>query len=285
MIDSLNLGDKSVMDKFYESLEKLRANIEEYGSYIKFTPLFDDFKNEYKNQIPTDDKNSNESNIKNIESQINDKEAKLEKTNKRIFGGGLGFFESKSEDTLKKLKIEAVKQAKELHALYKVYDQEYFKDKVLSMLNSSLTIFDLLHLYYSFDYFKKMVIKKVFNITTYDEITKYSDNFDLFAMNPTNIIINGVAVFEENNLAKVIINKYRLDNINLNEENLNPDDLKPLLDKVELLLRIKVIEESSTTVEKIWFMAQVEKIDKAEEKKAEEARKEAENKAKEETSK
>jgi hypothetical protein len=130
-----------------------------------------------------------------------------------------------------------------------------------------------------------MAIKKVFNITTYDEITKYSDNFDLFAMNPTYIIINGVAVFEENNLAKVIINKYRLDNINLNEENLNPDDLKPLLDKVELLLRIKVIEESSTTVEKIWFMAQVEKIDKAEEKKAEEARKEAENKAKEETSK
>jgi hypothetical protein len=271
MIDPINLSDKVVMNKFYECLEKLKNNIEEYGNYIKFVPLFDEFKKEYESLIPTGDKDPNKINgnkdLKNIESQIDEKEDKLEKTNKRIFNGGVGFFGIKNDSTLKQLKIDSVKQAKELYNLYKVYDKEYFKDKVLTMLNSSLTISELLHLYYSFDYFKKIAIKKVFNITTYDEMTKYSEDFDLFAMNPTNIIINGVALFEENNIGKVIMNKYRLDNINLTEENLNPDDLKSLLDKIQLLLRINEIEKSPTTVEKIWFIAQVEKINVRETKK------------------
>jgi hypothetical protein len=272
MIDPINLSDKVVMNKFYESLEKLKNNIEEYDNYMKFVPLFDDFKKEYKSLIPIGDKDPNKSNgnkeLKNIEAQIAEKEDKLEKINKRIFSGGAGLFGIKNDSTLKQSKIDAVRQAKELYNLYKVYDKEYFKDKVLTMLNSSLTISELLHLYYSFNYFKKIAIKRVFNITTYDEITKYSEDFDLFAMNPTNIIINGVALFEESNIGKVIMNKYRLDNINLTEENLNPDDLKSLLDKIQLLLRINEIENSPTTVEKIWFMAQVEKINVRESKKA-----------------
>jgi hypothetical protein len=150
--------------------------------------------------------------------------------------------------------------------LYKEFDQCYFKDKVLSILSSSLTISELLHLYYSFDYFKKVAIKRVYDLTSYDDVIKYSDSFDLFAMNPTNIIINGVALFEESDIAKVIMNKYRLDNINLTEENINPDDTNTLMDKIQLLLRIKEIEQSSTSIEKIWFMVQVEKINMRESK-------------------
>jgi hypothetical protein len=267
MIDSVNLNDKVVMDRFYENLEKLKVNIEEYSNYIKFIPLIDNFKKEYEKQIPTSNSNSNSNkNLKNVASKIAAKEIKLEKTNNKIFSGRLGFFKSNNNNFLKQLKMGSIQQAKELYKLYKTFDEEYFKDKVLSILSNSLTVSDLLNLYYSFDYFKKIAIKKVYDITTYDEIVKYSDDFDLFAMNPKNVIIDGVTLFEENNIGQVIMNKYRLDNINLTEENLNPDDLKTLLDKVQLLLRINVIENSPTTVEKIWFMVQVEKINAMENK-------------------
>jgi len=272
MIDPFNLNDEETMRKFYDSLEKLKLNIEEYANYLKFLPLINDFKNTYNNQLVDNDKAmaiaNCEKNLKMIELQIAERENKIEKINKRLFGGKLSFFESKNDDAIKRLKIDSIKLAKELYDLYKAYDHEFFKSKVLSILNRSVTVSELLHLYYSFDYFKKMAIRKVFNITTYEEIINYSDMFDLFAMNPTNIITNGIFVFDENNVAKIIMNKYRLDNINLTDEMLLEEELPNLLEKINYLLRNNVIEKSSTTVEKIWFMAQVEKIKNDEKKKS-----------------
>lgn len=279
MINSSNVTDKVFMEKFYDTLRKLKNNVEEYNNYIKFTPVIENFKKEYEKQIQkvetapskgSSDKNSPNKTLKETEAKISLKENQLEKMNKKTFGGEPMLFDFSKGGALKKLKIDSIKLAKELYDLYKIYDQEYFKGKVMEVLNDSLTVSDLLHLYYSFDYFKKMAIQTAFNTTIHEEIVKYSDEFDLFAMNPTNIVVNGVAVFEETNISKIIMNKYRLDNINLNEENLNPDDLETLLNKILFLLRVNEIEKSSTTVEKIWFMAQVEKINLMEKKKEQE---------------
>lgn len=262
MIEPIDFENKELMNKFYESLEKLKDNVIEFGNYAKFIPLIEGFKTEYEKQIPNDNTNNKnlDKNLKNILNQINDKESKLEKLNRKIFGFDSGFLDFKTNINLRQLKTDSVNIAKSLYELYQSYEQECFKIKVISILNKSLTISDLLHLFYSFDYFKKTAIKKYFEVTSYGEIIKYSDSFDLFAINPTNIIIDGVYLFAENNLSKVIMNRYRLDNVNLTEELLNPDDLELLMNKINLLLRIKIIEESTTTVEKIWFITQVEKI-------------------------
>ncbi len=279
MINSSNISDKAFMDKFYDTLRKLKNNVEEYNNYIKFTPLIENFRKEYEKEITkvessstkgSNDKNNPNKTLKETLAKISLKESQLEKMNKKIFGGEPLLFDFSKGAAVKKLKIDSIKIAKELYDLYKIYAQEYFKEKVMEVLNDSLTVSDLLHLYYSFDYFKKKAIQTAFNTTVHEEVAKYSDEFDLFAMNPTNIIINGVAVFEETNITRIIMNKYRLDNINLNEENLNPDELETLLNKILFLLRVNEIEKSSTTVEKIWFMAQVEKINVNEKKKEQE---------------
>lgn len=62
------------------------------------------------------------------------------------------------------------------------------------------------------------------------------------------------------NLPRIISNKYRLCNINVTENDLEEENLKSLLNKITLILRINKIEESSTTIEKIWFMTWVEKM-------------------------
>ena len=271
ILQPINFDNKQETENFYKTLNKLKINIEEYKNYLKFTPLIDAFKKEYEKQIPTLGKVSNGSaaskKLKSIKSQILAKEGKLDNINKVIFSDKpLHIWLRKNKD-LKQLKINSIKQAKELHDLYKVYDQEYFKDKVLSILTNSLTMGELLHLYYSFDYFKKIAIKKVFEIDSYDEINKRSEEFDLFAMNPTNIVLNAVNVFEKTNISRIIMNKYRLDNINITEEALTPDDFSVLLEKVNMLLRVNEIENSKITVEKIWFMVQVENINLKEQKK------------------
>jgi len=268
MINPVDKNDKSIMDKFYENMERLKLNVIEYMNYSKFLPLIEDFKENYKSLIPTSSKNSSlGKELKNIETEINTKESKLDALNKKIMPSKLGIFGKKNDNSLKLLKIESIKLSKDLYELYKKYDNEYFKEKVISVLNGSMTVPELLNLYYSFEYFKKEAIKRVYEITTYGEILKYSEEFNLFAKNPNNIVITGISIFEETSISKVIMNKYRLYNINLDEDILNPDNLSGLLDKINLALRVNIIENSETTVEKIWFMTQVEKFNKKEEKK------------------
>ena len=257
---TVDIKDKSQMHKICEALEKLKINIEEYKNYVEFAPLFKDFKDEYEKDLSDNTQKEEYKGLKNISEEIKAKEAELEKINKKIFGSKISFLDFRSESNMKKLKAESLYVAKELYELYKKYDKEYFKDKVLKELDKTLAISDLLTLYYSFDFVKKLAIQRVYNITDYNEIIKYSDTFDLFAMNPLNMIVAGVPIFGTENIARVIANKYRLNNLSIIEDDLREDNLSSMLNKISLILRINMIENSQTSIDKIWFMVQVAKI-------------------------
>ena len=264
MIETLDFNDSEANERFHKGIEKLRTNIEEYQKLCKFIPVFTEFKTAYGNDIVESGKNTSKGGTSNklkvIEAKINDRESRLEKINKKTIIQEFGFFKRNKNISNKQQKVDSIVLAKELYNLYKVYDEERFKEKILTTVNNFVTIPELLHLYYSYDFFKKKVIKKVFKLSSYDDILKYSEEFDLFSMNPNNVIINGVSVFEENTISKIIINKYRLDNINISEESLEVDNLNTLLNQIQFILRANEIERSETTVEKIWFMVEVEKI-------------------------
>ncbi|NLM63407.1 MAG: hypothetical protein GX190_03745 [Mollicutes bacterium] len=265
MIEKIDPKDEEAMKRFYSNLEKLKTNIEEYSNYIKFLPFFKDFKNEYEKQLPGVDQGQGTrggqvNKLKTIASQIAEKESKLAKLNRKIFAGESSFFDFKSNIPKGQLKHDSIILAKELYTLYEEYDREGFREKVKSILNKFLTVPELLRLYNNYDYFKKKDIKRVFKLNSYDEVIKLSEEFDAFARNPNNIIINGVSLFEENNVAKIIVNRYRLYNINITEENFEPIELDELLNKIKFILRVNEIEKSPITVEKIWFMVQVEKL-------------------------
>ncbi|MDD2181444.1 MAG: hypothetical protein PHW32_03640 [Bacilli bacterium] len=264
MIETQDLENTELNKKIHNRLEKLKISIEEYQNLLKFIPLLSDFKNDYSKEINELHKNQNKSgtgsNLKIIGAKISDKESKLEKLNNKIFTGDSGFFELKNNSSIKQQKVDSIILAKEIYNLYSEYDQEMFNEKILETVNNFVTIPELLHLYYSYDFFKKTAIQKVFKLTSYNDIIKLSESFDLFAMNSNNMIINGVSVFENNTISKIIVNKYRMDNINVSEENLEPDNLNNLLSKINFLIRSNEIEKSETTAEKIWFMAEVNRI-------------------------
>ena len=253
-----DINDDEQLNIIYENLDKFRDNILEYENYLKFLPVFNLFKEEFEPLLLKDIKDYKEAS--QILESIEHKEKELDKINKKIFGGKLSFFEFKRENNLKVLKNESIAKTKELYELYKLYDEKYFYSKVLANLNKNITISDVLLLYYSFDYFKKRAIQKAYDIKSYDEIIEYSNNFDLYAIDSTNIIVTGIPVFEESNLPRIISNKYKLCNINVNESDLEEDNLNSLLNKITLILRVNIIEQSSSSVEKIWFMTWVEKM-------------------------
>ena len=255
---NIDTNDKNQMDNIYQNLEKFKDNILEYENYLKFLPIFNLFKIEFETVLEKDIKDYKE--LDQIIESIEQKEKELDKINKKIFGGKFSFFEIKKDKDAKTLKKESIAKTKELYELYKIYDEKYFYSKVLTNMNKNITISDVLNLYYSFDYFKKIAIQKAYEMNSYDEIIQYSNSFDLYAIDSTNIIIAGIPVFEDSNLPRIISNKYRLCNINVTESDLEEENLKGLLNKITLILRINKVEKSSTTIEKIWFMTWVEKM-------------------------
>lgn len=260
MLDSLNIENEPAMHKFYESLEKLKNNVKEYANYVKFSPLINDFKLKYLKKSNSEiNKNDANKRLKELESQIDKNENKLNKLNKKIFGTTNKFFITKEKTSTVDLKIESVKQATELYDLYQKYNEEYFKVMVLDVVNNNFALKDLLHLYYSFDYYKKEAIKNSYEINNYDELIEYSDSFDLFALDLTNVIVCPVNAFDEASVAQVIINKYRLLNINIINEDLYPENIDSFIERINLILRIQEIEKSQLTVEKLWFIVQVNK--------------------------
>ena len=260
-LDTLNFNDEKSMEDFYNTIYKLRSNVVEYNNYREFIPLMLDFKKSYESLLSSDYKTVLQT-LKEIEKEIDVKEKNLNSINKKILGLGLYKLKKIDKTQEKNLKSTSVNLSKELYKLYKDYDIEYFKSKVSKNLNKTYTISDFLNLYYSFDYFKKNAIKKVFEVNNFEELMKIADNFDLFAMNLTNVVMEGTSLFENDDVSQTIVNKYRLSKVNIQDEDLNTNNIENLLKKLDLLLRVNKIEKSDTTVEKMWFLLQVEKINK-----------------------
>lgn len=255
MLEPEKKSDSAYMDKLYDTLKKLRYNVSEYSNYLKFLPIIQDFQKEYA-KLPRDGGKSSSKELKRILNEVKSNEKKLKSLNRKLFIE----MKLKKKNSNNDLVIESINIAKEVSKSYDKYDSEYFKEKVLKELNDSFTITELLHLYYSFDYFKRTTLKKVFKLIDYNELMNLSDTFDLFSMNPNNVIINGIVMFQDINIAEIIMNKYRINGINLSEDNISENELEVLLSKIDLMLRVNVIEKSEISIEKIWFIAKVKKF-------------------------
>ena len=113
---------------------------------------------------------------------------------------------------------------------------------------------------------KRVEIAAAFNLNDYSEIINMCNEFDEFALNPTNVIINGIDVFKNVDVNNIIYNKYRMENINLEEADLDEDNISVLINKIDFINRIYIIENSESSIEKIWFIVQNEKINAKEAK-------------------
>ena len=251
-----DINDKKEYDDVCEILLKLKYTLEEYNNYLKFIPLFESFREEYKLLLEEKEKKSK---VKVLETLINKKEKELDKENAKI-ANPKGILGLRSESSLQLARIKSNHIIRELTELYVEYDQEYFKNVILNNIHSDMCVLDVLHLYYSYDFYKKMAIQKAYELDNYKSIIEYSDDYDIYSMNPNNLIAEGIEIFNESNVSEVIANKYKLSGINVEPADVSEENIKTLLNKVLIILRINVIENSDLSLDEIWFMVQVAKI-------------------------
>ena len=251
-----NIEDLKEYNKICEILYKFKYNLEEYTNYVKFLPLFQTFKEEYKKYLDDKDKKTK---VKEIEALIIKNEKELDKYNS-ILNKPKGLFNFRRESTMQLARMKSSHLTRKLVELYEEFDKEYFKEILYKNIHPDMTISDVLNLYYSYDYYKKCDIQKSYELTDYASVMDYSNEFDFYSMNPNNLIAEGIEVFNPSEVEDVIANKYKFNDIKLEKGDISEENVKALLNKVQIILRINVIENSKTTLEEIWFLVQVNKI-------------------------
>lgn len=256
IMSNVDMTDEAMANKVYDALFKLKLNVKEYIKYCDYIKLIDQFKKEFQDLIKS---GKHESKVKTIRVTIKELQKKLTKINKKIFKT-TGLFKA-SDDLKDKYKKQSLLILDEITKAYQELRREKLNDLIVSKFNLEVTVSDVLHMYYSLDYVKKNSLRLIYNNEiNYDDLMKICTKFDSFAINPSNLVINNIKVFDDQKINELLIKNYRMNNINLNDGNFNVDSLRELLNKVILILRTRVIDKSDFNAEQIWFMAQVEKI-------------------------
>jgi len=257
--DNVDFSNKQKVNRLCDDLERLKFNLIELGNYLSFKPLFDDFINQYSD-LGVKASNKKNKELRDWENKIIKAESDLDKLNKKIFTGKKSLFGGSLTDIeIKNLKIESVLKAKELYEMYRTYEEKYFVDRVEALISPNMSVTDFLKLYSSFNYFKKMTIQRVFELENSDEVEALSAEFDKFSGSPLNNIMDGILIFAEFDIPRIICTKYRLSGIQLDEESLNEDNIDALLNKVNLIIRSNVIDNSDVPLDKIWFVTKVKR--------------------------
>ena len=132
------------------------------------------------------------------------------------------------------------------------------KTDFINKINGATTMNDILFYCYSQENYKKSCLKRAYPEISYKELLKKIKEFDYFAIDPTLALIDNIPFLREYNLEKVIANKHKLNNINLDEEALK--DAEGVLYKVDFLLREKLITESDINAEDIDFITKISNI-------------------------
>ena len=259
-IVKIDNNDNKALERLYNNLNKLHNDLIQYKSYYEVSKFIDLYKEDYTEEESLKD-NSKE--LKSIYSEIVSKEKKLKKYYKKL--GVTYYGKSAREEILKKLKSEPLDINKEMEELYDKFDHNFITNRMLSFYEDPITVEDLLTLFYSFKQYQMNILRRIANQPIpYDIIKSKQKEFDRYVLNPTHDLINTIPVFKEYDIKNIIVTKYRLNNLNISNDELDFDTIGDLISRVELLLRDKRIKESDITAQDISIIVRMHNVLKKE---------------------
>lgn len=198
--------------KYSRTIYNFNDTLKEYQSYLKIKNIIDKVKDVL---IKSDTKNS-----KKIKAEIN-------KTIKEIFK-----IEKKLKMAFKK-KLDKKELIVQIANLYKEYDNLYYEEAILTNINKESKIIDVIFFLLSYySYFLGLLNE------TKEEDDKSTINYDEIkniCLNPHVNLINNLGLLKEYNMEMIILDKYKLDNLNLESLALDEDTLQGLIDKTNKL--------------------------------------------------
>lgn len=230
-------------DEENNSIQKLSYTLFEYKNYLRFKPVIDEVKKIYN------EKNNNKNLTKSILKKINKCEKNIKKANRTFF---------KLKEEKKRNIIE--KNLQELKELYKEYDEDKFKEKIATKLNDDSTILDALELVNSYKINLSYILRSINEEIEDEEIKKEEEILERFLVYPNNNLINNIAINDDTNVTTIILDKYKLMNINLSSEQLEETNIDIIISTVNKVLISDNLKKNKISYDTISSLCEMNKI-------------------------
>jgi len=248
---SITLDTEELVRESRENLIKLSYTLNEYKQYLRFKYIFDSVKATYQ------EKANNKNIVKNTLKNINKYENKISKCNSKI---NFKKIFSKNESSFDKIFNDMGISLGELKKLYKEYDINYFKEKVGTYLNDNSSVLDCLHLASSYKINLIKIIQTNNEDITMEEVLKEINDLKEFVNSPSLNLVNNLTILDEKDLSMIIVDKYKLMDINISNEMLEDGNLDNFISNVDKILIAYYVNNCGITIDDISFMVDAKKI-------------------------
>ena len=262
IINELQIVPKDFEDhkekyKFYNNIAKLKEDLTQYISYIEYLPVLNILKQDYNEYIKEPQVAYDPKNLDELEKKKIVKEKLLKRYKNELLTSNI-LFKKKNNIIEKDIIEKTLALNKELKEIYDQIHLEKVKQGFVDVVKDSVTMYDVLFFCYSQEHYKRQCLNRAFPNMNHKELIKKIKSFDFFTIDPTLALIDNIPFLREYNLEQVIINKHRLNNIKIEEADLK--DAETMLEKVNFLLREKIVAESDMKAEEIDFITKLNAI-------------------------
>lgn len=256
MIEKVNLEDEEELKNFINDIKYMRFNLDEYNAYLANTELIDYFKEKYSSKLGAK-VNASKASLKLKEKEITELVKKISKDSVNVFNArSINMAKLEEYNSSGKL----FKQQQMLDDLYKKYieyNEIYFDDKVEDALKENMSVADVFELFESYPYYERRVMKKLFDLTSEEDIDERIKIIKDFIYNPNRKIIDMIPIFVDKNIPQQLMNAFRFENLNITIDSFEETNLKVVFEKSERILRGIKVDKFNLTPEEIQFLVNV----------------------------
>lgn len=246
--DDLNLNNEEKINETDKGLDKLLNSLCEYKMYLESKFIVDDIvkiyneKEKYKNAYA------------NTLKEINKKEKRRISLNSKLEKNGLF---NKSKD---KIRNERDLIIDELTKLHKELEQNKVYNTILEKLDDNSNIKEALMLANSFYRYTFLCICEKFKGIEENDIEEKIQNLEAFINYPYCTIINNIKMTENKEIWMIIKDRYKLLNINIEKEDLELDNIDPLINTIKVIMQAHNIRKNKIDLNKIECGIEFKKI-------------------------
>lgn len=234
----------------YNNLLKLNDSLEEYKEYLKYQFIIDDLKKLYA------DKNNYKGQFINKLKEINKDENKLFNLNNKLNKTGLFALKDNKKG---EVKIEINNIINEISQKYKELDDLYMTDSIYNFITDETSVLDCLKLCANNYFYLAKVIKNQDDSLKENDVNNKILTLKQYLYEGEKSIISNIKINENKNVAQIVMDRYKLVNLNVTEEELTLDNIDAFIKKVNSLIYYYDIKKLNINLDNVNFIINVNK--------------------------